>query len=83
MMQPGVKVDRAGEDRSHTNPHMLGAESPYGILYAPKEVNQDTQKAVERSIRSVADTYDGPGYQVQVGTMTRAHEGTNDLKSIE
>jgi hypothetical protein len=74
-------------ERSHTLGQGTGFESPYGILYAPRYVNQRLQNAgIERYLRTLAATQPaGTSYRVTTRTVPAQRNGlpTRRLGEIE
>lgn len=72
----------AGMHRAHTLGQGTGFESPFGILYAPAEVNLIIQNnGVEEYFRGLQAAVP-PGETVHVVTRTSPHPGTHRLKEI-
>jgi hypothetical protein len=72
----------AGMQRAHTLGQGTGFESPFGIFYAPAEVNQIIQNnGVEELLRGFRDkALNGEAFHVS--TLTSAHPGGLRLKEI-
>ncbi len=70
------------QERAHSQGQGTGFESPYGILYAPREVNQILQnQGVEAYLRELRDTAP-PAFGFRLRTETAAQTGTLRLKEI-
>jgi hypothetical protein len=72
----------AGMERAHTLGQGTGFESPFGILLAPREVNQIIQNnGIEELLRGLqASAHSGEAFHVS--TLTVPHPGTSRLKEI-
>ena len=78
----GVEVGLEGWHRAHSQGQGTGHESPYGILYAPEEVNLEYQNAgIEQHIRDLFTQIDSD-VTLYLTTETIAHPGTRRLQSI-
>ncbi|MCG7982056.1 MAG: polymorphic toxin type 4 domain-containing protein [Candidatus Thiodiazotropha lotti] len=83
MYWPGVEVGLQGWERAHSQGNITGHESPHGIRYAPREVNQHFQRlGIEKFIQELyqlkADDVD-----LWLTTVTSTHTGTLRLKEIQ
>ncbi|MEW8626425.1 MAG: polymorphic toxin type 4 domain-containing protein [Candidatus Thiodiazotropha sp.] len=83
MYWPGVEVGLQGWERAHSQGNITGHESPHGIRYAPREVNQYFQRlGIEKFIQELyklkADDVD-----LWLTTVTSTHTGTLRLKEIQ
>lgn len=80
---PGVEVGLTGWERAHSQGNITGRESPHGIRYAPREVNQAFQRlGIERFIRELFEEL-RPGVELWLTTVTYTHPGTLRLKEIQ
>ncbi|MBO9618712.1 MAG: DUF4157 domain-containing protein [Niabella sp.] len=71
-----------GTERAHSFGQGFGWESPYGLLNAPRFVNQKLQNnGIEQYIRGLRDLLP-PGQQIMLRTRTEAVPGTRRLKGI-
>jgi hypothetical protein len=78
MKRSGLK----GMERAHTLGQGTGFESPFGIYFAPREVNQTIQNNnIEEVMRGLRDTA-RPGESFSVSTITTPHWGTLRLKEV-
>lgn len=69
-------------ERAHSQGKITGWESAQGILYAPKELNQEYQrKGIEGFFRAAAQEMDD-GINLYIGTETTRHPGTSLLQDI-
>jgi hypothetical protein len=76
--RPEVK----GMERAHTLGQGTGFESPFGILLAPREVNQIIQNnGIEEFLRGLSQSAH-PGEAFHVSTLTVPHPGSLRLKEI-
>lgn len=81
-MFTGVDVGLQGWERAHSQGQGTGHESSFGILYAPREVNQGYQnRGIEQHIRDLLQQID-PNVELILTTETIAHPGTSRLQSI-
>jgi hypothetical protein len=72
----------AGMQRAHTLGQGTGFESPFGIYYAPEEVNQIIQNnGIEEFFRGLQESA-RYGESFEVSTLTTAHPGSLRLKEI-
>jgi len=72
----------AGMERAHTLGQGTGFESPFGLFFAPREVNQVIQNnGIEEFFRGLQESA-RPGEFFEVSTMTTAYPGTLRLKEI-
>jgi Bacterial toxin 4 len=72
-----------GYERAHSLGQGTGFESPYGIFYAPRAVNQTLQNnGIEKYMRSLADIA-APGETFRVLTKTKAHADSLRLARID
>ena len=72
-----------GYERAHSLGQGTGFESPYGIFYAPREVNQTLQnRGIEAYMRDLAANA-APGETFRVVTSTTAHPRTLRLSGID
>jgi hypothetical protein len=72
-----------GYERAHSLGQGTGFESPYGIFYAPRTVNQTLQnQGIEAYLRDLAANA-APGERFRVVTSTAAHPGTLRLSGID
>jgi hypothetical protein len=72
----------AGMERAHTLGRGTGFESPFGIFYAPRHVNQEIMNnGIEEFMRGLRDTA-APGEQFYVSTFTAAHAPTRRLREV-
>lgn len=68
---------------AHSQGAGTGHESPFGILYAPREVNQELQNlGIEEFMRTMVRN-PTPGVTLQQVTRTRAHPRTRLLSQID
>ncbi len=82
LLLPGVKVGLKGWERAHSQGAGTGSESARGILYAPREVNQELQnKGIEQFIRNLYKEKPS-NVEFLFTTETQAHAGTERLASI-
>jgi hypothetical protein len=81
-LKSGSQVGLTGWERAHSQGPGTGFESPKGILYAPRQVNQILQnKGIENFIRNLYK--DKPSdVNLNLTTHTTEHEGTQRLASI-
>jgi hypothetical protein len=71
-----------GMERAHTLGQGTGFESPFGVYYAPREVNQMIQNhGIEEYFRGLQQSA-LPGESFSVSTLTTAHPGSLRLKEI-
>jgi hypothetical protein len=71
-----------GTERAHSFGQGFGWESPFGLLNAPRFVNQKLQNnGIEQYVRSLRDLLPA-GQQIVLQTRTMAVSGTRRLKSI-
>ena len=71
-----------GMHRAHTLGQGTGFESPYGIYYAPAEVNLIVQNnGIEEFMRGLYDALP-PGARAHVKTVTKAHPKSLRLREI-
>lgn len=83
LLLPGVEVGLAGWERAHSQGPGTGVESAEGIVYAPREVNQEDQnRGVEKFIRELFKEK-AADVDLRLTTVTRCHTGTRRLRSIE
>jgi hypothetical protein len=83
QLLPGVEVGREGWERAHSQSAGTGAESRHGILYAPERVNQELQnRGIEKDLRNMQKDCSAQGVRLFLTTETRAHSGSDALKSI-
>lgn len=76
------RPELAGMERAHTLGQGTGFESPFGILFAPREVNQIIQNnGIEEFMRGLQASAH-PGEAFHLSTMTVPHSGTLRLKEI-
>src|SRR5579884_804006 len=79
---PGSQVGLEGYERAHSQGAGFGTEAREGILYAPREVNQEIQnRGIESFIRDL-QSMKAPDVKFLVTTETQAHPGTRRLKEI-
>lgn len=72
-----------GWERGHSQGAGTGSESPAGIRYVPREVNQRLQNhGVEKYMRELAETKD-PYVDLWLTTVTTTYPGTLRLAQIE
>ena len=70
-------------ERAHSFGQGFGWESPHGIPYAPRYVNQTLQNnGIEQYIRALRDLLPA-GQDLVINTRTQNIEGTNRINSIE
>lgn len=75
-------IGLSGTERAHALGQGTGFESPFGIYYAPRMVNQELQnRGVEDLLRRLRDTV-GPGRRVRLSTITSPHFGTLRLREV-
>ncbi|SMO71685.1 eCIS core domain-containing protein [Fodinibius sediminis] len=78
----GIEVGLEGWHRAHSQGQGTGHESPFGILYAPGEVNLKYQNSgIEQHIRDLF-TQISPDVTLHLTTETIAHADSRRLKSI-
>jgi len=83
LMFPGIELGLQGWERSHSQGAGTGCESPHGILYAPKEVNQHLQnRGIEQFLRDFFQVK-APDVELFLTTDTAAWPGTRRLRCIE
>lgn len=83
LMFRGIELGLEGWERSHSQGAGTGRESPHGILYAPKEVNQRLQnRGIEQFIRDFF-LVKSPDVELYLITDTTAWPLTRRLRSIE
>lgn len=81
-MLPVGEMGLHGWVRAHSQGQGTGHENPYGILYAPAEVNEAYQnKGIEDFLRTLVSAVPEE-YEITLTTYTTAHPGSNRLKSI-
>ena len=81
-MLRGIEVGLIGWERAHSQGQGTGHESSFGILYAPREVNQEFQnRGIEQHIRDLFQQIDS-NVELILATETVAHPGTSRLQSI-
>jgi hypothetical protein len=80
---PGVEFGLSGWQRAHSQGAGTGSESPEGIRFAPREVNQVFQnRGIERVLRNlVSEKPDG--VDLWLTTATSTHNGTLRLREIQ
>jgi hypothetical protein len=72
----------AGMERAHTLGQGTGFESPFGIFFAPREVNQIIQNnGVEELLRGLRESA-RPGETFRVSTLTVPHSRSLRLKEV-
>ena len=77
-LPPGPRYERA-----HSLGQGTGFESPFGIRYAPRYVNQSLQNhGIEKYLRRLASSA-GPGESFRVLTNTTTHAGSLRLRGID
>lgn len=77
-LPPGPRYERA-----HSLGQGTGFESPFGIRYAPRYVNQNLQNhGIEKYMRRLAASA-RPGESFRVLTSTTSHSGTLRLRGID
>jgi len=82
-MFPSIELGLKGWERSHSQGAGTGHESPHGILYAPKEVNQQLQnRGIEQFIRDFFQVK-AKDVDLYLTTVTTAWPRTRRLQSIE
>ena len=83
-MMLGVEVGLKKWERAHSQGQGTGHENPFGILFAPREVNQAFQnRGIEKHIRLLFKEIIPPEFTIHLTTETKAHPGTRRLASIE
>jgi hypothetical protein len=83
VLLPGIKVDLAGWQRSHSQGSGTGTESASAIRYAPAEVNRHYQNlGIERYLRELV-TLKPDDIDLWLTTTTTTHLGTLRLKEIQ
>ena len=83
LFWPSIEVGLPGWERAHSQGNITGRESPHGIRYAPKEVNQQFQRlGVERFIKELFELK-AADVELWLTTVTSTHPGTLRLKEIQ
>lgn len=80
-MLSGIKVGLKGWHRAHSQGQGTGSESPYGIFYAPPEVNLAYQNSgIEARIREIF-RISPPDAELSLTTITKPHPNADGKPS--
>jgi hypothetical protein len=72
-----------GMERAHSVGPGLGIDSPFGLFFAPRAVNQALQnQGIEAFVGILHETLKKQGKKVRLTTRAQPHFGTNRLKEI-
>lgn len=83
MFWPGIEVGLVGWERAHSQGNIVGNESPHGIRYAPKEVNQHFQRlGIERFLQELV-LEKASDVELWLTTVTSTHANSLRLKEIQ